>query len=241
MKTTTSLYETCEALFADYPLAINDNESMTLMLDAFAGPEFFILIYWAKDGDGDACYDLIRWREADAVARIEAHAGTEDAPAAAGILATATPVPHDGAMFGWLDRGEVTTLISVRASYSRKVPVPTWTPMPRAGTRESEWPPFEGGPLTGSGFWEHYEAGRVVDAGLLVAETPGAVFWVQPGDMEFGCAVVARDVTAPQGWVLPSGAYVYSDTLRSGVSVPSLEDLLADPSKVDLAPRFRER
>ena len=239
MTTTTSLYATCERLFADYPLAINDNGAMTLMLDTGRDPEFFILIPWDGDGDLDACFDLIRWRNPDAVGRIEAHTGTEDAPDAARILATAVPLPYDGSMFGWLDRGEVTALLPVYAHYSQKIPVPSWSVCPRVGA--PQWPPFVGASIAEARFWDHYQAGQIVNLAPLIAETPRSVFWVQAPAPLHGVCVVAHDVTAPQGWVLPQGAYVYSDTLSDGVPVPSLDDLLADPGLTDLAPRFQER
>ena len=230
MTTTTSLYAVCQQLFADYPLAVKKLDpqgaafNMVLMLEGPGEPEFFIISYWAGGP-----YSLARWR-GDEVPDGQAE----------GILSAAVPLPRDGSMFGWLDQGEVTATMIIYARYSPKHPVPGWAVSALAGRPEEQWPPFTGLTLADSRFWDHYRAGQIVDLAPLVAETPGSVFWVQAPAPLHACCAVAHDVTAPQGWVLPQGVYVWYQSLRDGEPVPSLADLLADPSKTDLAPRFQE-
>ena len=231
MTTTTSLYGTCERLFADYPLAVSPIDpgenvsSMVLMLNR-GGPEFFSLTRWPGNAAGDFILD--RWCGDEVPDR--------EVP---GILAGAVPLPRDGSMFGWLDRGEVTATMVIYTEHSPEHPVPGWAVSPLEGRPEKEWPPFTGLTLARSRFWDHYRAGQVVNLAPLVAETPGSVFWVQAPAPLHACCAVARDVTAPQGWVLPQGVYVYFEALRAGVPVPSLADLLAG-QKMDLAPQFQE-
>ncbi len=54
-----------------------------------------------------------------------------------------------------------------------------------------------------------------------------------------GCCAVARDIKSPDGHTLRCGRYVYYQALQAAKPVPSLEVLLADTGKTDLAPRFR--
>jgi hypothetical protein len=97
MTTTTSLYSTCERLFADHPLEVSDRPGevcfVTLKLDTSADPEFYVLLYWPADGRDQAGYDLCRWGVPEAIARIGEHTDAAAAPAAAGILADAAVVP----------------------------------------------------------------------------------------------------------------------------------------------------
>lgn len=235
MTTTTSLYETCQNLFEQYPLAINGNGAMTLMLGADRDPEFFILIHWDKDGTDDACFDLIRWRNADAVGRIEAHTGTEDLPDAARILAAAVPLPRDGAFLAWQSGGIVTAVMNLIGDEN---PVPTWTSRIPEGLPLSSWPSFVTRGTLGSWFWDYYRSGDIVDLAPLTAATPGAIFWAQPASLTWPCCAVARDITSPDGWTLPQGAYVYFESLQNGETAGSLDELLAG-HLTDLSPRFR--
>lgn len=224
MTPTASLDDTCRDLFARYPLAVSRDDtgqSMVLMLDKPAGARFFVL---GTEGSGP--YLLRDW-EGPAMA----DAGALD------VLAHAIPVPADGSLFGWKQADAVTALIPFWSLYSDETPEPCWAVMPAADLPESRWPPFAAAPLLGRWFWDHYQAGNIVDLVGVVASAPGAVFWADlPGSP--ACCAVARDVTSPDGWVLPRGLYAYWESLRDGVRVPHLDALLADPAKTDLAPWF---
>jgi hypothetical protein len=112
--------------------------------------------------------------------------------------------------------------------------------MPLVGTSEKQWPPFTNEPVFGRWFWQYYNAGKVVNLGGLIAETPCTVFWAATkGILGSDCCVVAHDIETPEGLMLPRGRYVYSEALQEGKNVPSLEILLADDRKIDLAPRFQ--
>lgn len=108
-----------------------------------------------------------------------------------------------------------------------------------SGGAESSWAPFIGARLFGAWFWDHYRNGNVVDLAPLVAATPDAAFWAQPGNLTYGCCAVARDVTSPDGWTLPQGVYVCSDSLRDGETAGPLDEVLAG-DVTDLYPRFRK-
>lgn len=224
-----SLQETCKNLFGGYPLAVEDVSgdgevrSIALILEDHGEPEFFNLCWWPGNARGEFMLDC--WC-AGQVADGEVVA----------ILARAVPLPCDGSLFGWVDHGEVSALISVRTEYDPAHQVPGWSLLPR--TDAAQWPPFAGEHLFGRWFWDHYRAGRIVDLAGLVEASPASVFWVLPAGAGAGCYAVARSLTSPGGWSLPQGRYVYHKPLSSGEPVPSLGDLLADPSAADLAPLF---
>lgn len=95
--------------------------------------------------------------------------------------------------------------------------------------------------LFGHWFWEYYQAGTVVYLDDMIAETQDTVFWVDTtAILGTRCFAVSADVKDPAGCTLPQGRYMTYLTLRAGGPVPSLSDLLADPSRTDIAPRFRD-
>jgi hypothetical protein len=236
-----SLYEACGELFADYPLAVRVADwegtvrSMVLMLQDSDNPRFFMLTH--DSGDGQPFYSFSPWRTG-IVANVEADAGVQPDWVAT-VVTRSVPLPRHGSLFGWKHQGAVTSLIAVYVESTPMCPEPVWTVMPLAGIPEAQWPRFTGEPLFGSWFWDHYRAGDVVSLSNLVAETANTVFWVETEAL-FGwnCCAVARDVRS-ESYVLPQGRYVYYESLRSGVPVPSLETLVSDPGKTDLAPRFQ--
>lgn len=239
MTTTASLHETCEALFTRYPLAVNSNDSMTLMLDTSADPEFFTLIRWpADDRDPATCFDLCRWRIPDVVGRIEAETDAADLPAAAGILASCVPWPREGTMAGWVDGGIVTAVAPFHTAPGAGHPAPSATVMLPADGVSGE--PFTSRDEFGSWFWDYVQSGDVISLDAGIGRVPGVFFWVTPPGARSGVLAVARDVTLPGGYVVPGGRFVWHESLRAGDAVSSLRDLLADAGATDLASRFQE-
>ena len=241
MNRTTSLYETCENLFDQYPLAVHTQNfrtwtyrEMVLMLDDGGEPAFFILGHGTKDG---TCYDLHAWM-AGPIAEIGSASELPATGEVADILTSAIPLPREGAFLAWQSGGVVTTLISVHTQSTPEIPQPTWTMLALEDAPESSWPPFAGERLFGSWFWDYYRNGSIVDLAPLTAATPGTIFWAEPDSLTWACCAVARDVTSPDGWTLPQGRYVYTGSLRDGETAGPLDDLLAG-DVTDLSPRFR--
>jgi hypothetical protein len=210
---------------------------MVLLLQDVDDARFFVL---SQDSSkGRPSYSLHPWPAGD-VAGIEPGGVTAVSDAVVNAITHGVPIPRDGSLFGWTYEEAVTAVIAVYTMSALASPQPIWATMPLAGTPEAEWPPFTDERFFGDWFWEHYRAGRVVLLDDLVAGTPGTVYWVDTRTIlgSDSCAV-ARDIRNPKGRTLRRGRYVYYKALRAGKLVPPLAALLADSSKIDLAPRFR--
>jgi hypothetical protein len=236
---SATLRTTCSELFARYPQAVNvlnDSgtvRSMVLLLADGGDARFFIL---NSEGDSEASSFIVRrWRAGDAV-----DLGDETALIPGWAVDAVThgmPLPRDGSLYGWVNRGRVTTVIAFYAHYTPEIPEPSWSAMPDADLGTEDWPSFTGEHLVGTWLWEYFRAGRIVDLGPLIARTEGAAFWVDTAEViGSGCIAIARALSSPDGWTLRPGRYVYH---QHHDVAPSLDDLLADSSKTDLAPRFR--
>lgn len=240
---TSSLYESCQALFADYPLAVDAAEqdeqvvpSMVLMLREGDDARFFTLS--RRDGGDRPTYSLRSWPAGNVADIVADHRGTVSY-AVVNAVTSGVPLPQDGSLFGWKYEDAITALVAVYTQYTPTSPVPSWAMMPLAGLPETHWPPFTDERLFGSWFWEHLRAGNIIFLNELIADTPGTIYWIDANAaVGSGCCVVARDVISPGGQVLRRGRYVYYQALRAGTPVPSLSALLADVSKTDLTPRF---
>lgn len=240
---TSSLYEACGELFADYPLAVRTvsqvetNRSMVLIVYEGDNPTFFVL---SHDGrEGRACYSVRRWRTAGVV-NIEANGGAVS-DVAVNVVTNGVPIPRHGSLFGWRYRDTVTSLVVVYTRYTPEYPEPSWMVMPLADVPEVQWPPFASGHLFGRWFWEDYWNGTIVGLGDLIASTPATIFWVDTqATLGSNCCAVARDIRSPEGYTILRGRYVYQQVLRESKPVPSLESLLTDLNKTDLSPRFRQ-
>jgi hypothetical protein len=238
-----SLYEACDQLFDNFPLAARDVDhsgtirSMVLMLRDGDDPRFFLLAQGC--GEGGPLYSMCRWPAGDAV-DIDARGSDPIPDVLASAVTRGMPLPRHGSVFGWVDRAAFGALIVIYNDGAPGRPMPRWSVMPLAGLPESQWPPFTGRSLFGQWFWEDYWAGSIVSLDQLIAHAPGSVFWVNTRAVlaADSCAVV-RDIPSPDGHTLRRGRYVYCEALRSGRPVPSLTALLADPGKIDMAPRFR--
>jgi hypothetical protein len=237
-----SPYETCHELFAEYHLAAKTIDrsglvrSMVLLLPDGDSARFFMLV--ADQTKGRTAFSLFAWRTEGRVdVRLDGGA-VPDVFAAA--LARGVPIPRDGSLFGWARGEAVTTLIGVQARYTPTSPVPSWAVMPLADSSVSEWPPFTRDRFLGPWFWEDYRAGAIVPLDGLIARTSGLVFWVDTKDtLGSDCCAVARDITNAEGYTLRRGRYVYYEVLLGGKPVPPLAQLLAEPGKTDLGPRFQ--
>jgi hypothetical protein len=210
---------------------------MILMQQDGGDAGFFVLT--DDHNEGQHIYSLRPWRAPGGV-DIGPDADTAIPDLFAKVIEHGVPVPRHGSLCGWEDRDTITALVPFYSQYTPESPEPYWATMPVAGSPEDEWPPFVDEPIFGRWFWEHYWAGRVISLGDLIAATPGVVFWVDTvAIVGSGCCVVAHDIRSPEGHTLQHGRYVYYQALRAGKEVPSLRALLADNSKVDLAPRLR--
>lgn len=240
MINASSLYEACGDRFASYPLAAEPAGtacSMVLLHQNEGDARFFILT--ADHDDGQPSYSVRLWRSSGG-ARIGPGTGSTVPELFANAIVHGIPVPRNGSLLGWDDEGTITALIAIYTEYTPQSPVPSWATMPRTGIPDTQWPPFADEPLLGPWFWEHYRSGRLVSLDGLIAATPGVVFWADTAAiLGSNCCAVADDIMNPAGPKLPRGRYVYYQALRAGKPVPSLRALLAEPDKIDLAPRLR--
>jgi hypothetical protein len=237
---SATLQAACSELFACHPQAARPlNNSGTsrsiVLLQAESGNARFFILISQDDGEGPF-FSIRRWCIGGAV-----DLDDETAPVpgwAVNAVTHGVPLPRDGSLYGWADRGRITAMVAFSTQYTPEVPEPSWSLMPDADLGEENWPPFADERLVGPWLWEHFQAGHLVDLASLVASSENAVFWVDTAEaIGSGSIAVAHDLASPDGWTFPRGRYVYCQH-RDGA--PSLDDLLADPGKTDLAPRFRE-
>ena len=241
-------FAACSQLFSRYPLAVTQHcadgkhQSMVLMNRAAGRPGFFVLTQARDD-----LFVIRSWNRRDRVNQ-EIRPG-EPVPAIICQAVTGSmPVPHDGALLGWVIDSQVTVLLAVYckqpATWDDPVPVPEIRVMPMAGTSELlHWPPFTASPLDDGRLWEYAEWGQIVDIVPLVAQSAGCAFWVPSRDRrsvrhEEGCVVIADHLPADEYW-LPAGVYIDHWTLREGILPPPADRLLTRPDVVDLAHRLR--
>jgi hypothetical protein len=153
-------------------------------------------------------------------------------------VAYGVPIPQGWSLFGWNDKGIITTLTLFCTKGARQLPRYTW--MPLAGLPEAQWPPYASESLFGRWFWDSHQDGKVIPLARLIAGTLNTVYWVDTSvSLGSGCCAVARDFGDPEGPMLRRGCYVYCEALRAGKPVPSLTALLAQASKLDLGLQFQ--
>jgi hypothetical protein len=240
MTRTRALDEVCTGLFAGYPSAIttfrHGNEiiqSLVLMVLDGQDISFFTL---SRHPDRPS---LTSWGDSNA-RNVDSDGYPNDSEDIADILTRGIPLPRHGSLFGWASDGCISALTAFYANPAPPCKPPSWTVMPLVGTPETRWPPFTNEPVFGRWFWQYYKAGKVINLGRLISETPCTVFWAATkGILGSDCCVVAHDIESPEGLTLPRGRYVYSEALQEGKTAPSLDTLLADDRKVDLSSRFQ--
>jgi hypothetical protein len=242
----TTSFEACLRLFERYPLAITldgtDGESMSMVLLSRTGGSagFFVLTQVRDD-----LFVIRSWNRHDGIS----HPIRPGEPVSGPIhrlITGSMPVPHDGALLGWVADSQVTALMAVHCRppepWDDPVLVPEIRVMPMEGTWELlHWPPFTASPLDDGRLWEYVEWGEIVDVGPLIMSSAGCVFWVPSPDRRsarHGCIVVMGNLPADEYW-LPAGVYTDHWTLREGIEPPPAGQLLALPGAVDLAGRLR--
>jgi hypothetical protein len=142
-------------------------------------------------------------------------------------------------LFGWSSGDTITALVLIYTEYTPESPEPSWSVMPLVDLPEAQWPPFTGDPLLGHWTWKGDPPGSIVAIDELVAKSPDTVFWVDTkAALGSDCCAVARDLTSPEGHTLRRGRYAYYQALQASKPVPPLNALLADPGRIDLAPRL---
>lgn len=240
-------FAACLRLFRRYPLAVTPPaasagyRSMVLMTRA-AGEsgfhvltqiddELFIIRPWdGRDGFGQEI------RPRDPVSCLTWQ-----------VLSDAMPLPHDGALLGWVTDSQVTVMLAVHCPHLRSCDGPGRSPeirvMPMAGTDALlQWPPFAASPLDDGRLWEYVEWGQIVDVVPLIARSSGLAFWVPAQGARTprgeGFVVIRDNLPGDEYW-LPAGVYMDHWALREGIAAPPAGRLLSLPGVVDLARGLR--
>ncbi len=240
-------FAACVQLFRRYPLAVTPPyadggyRSMVLM-NRVAGPDGFLVLTQASDD----LFVIRSWGRRDGVNQ-EIRPGEPVCGIIREAVTGSIPVPHDGALLGWVTDSQVTVLLAVHCRQPIPwdapvpVPVPEIQVMPMAGTSDLlHWPPFTASPLDDGRFWEYVQRGEIVDIGPLVARSAGQVFWVPSQDRWSagpGYIVVLGNLPAEEYW-LPAGVYLDHWTLREGIQAPPVGWLMTLPGVVDLSRRL---
>jgi len=247
-RSSAASFTACSQLFARYPLAVTPQpadggyRSMVLMNRA-AGPTGSFVLSQARDD----LFFIRSWNRCDGVDQ-EIRPGEPVPGIIHQVVTCGMPVPHDGALLGWVSDRQVTVMLAVHCRqpepWDAPVPVPEIQVMPMAGTSELQhWPPFTASPLGDGRVWEYVERGQIVDIVPLLSHSAGRAFWVpcphrRSAPYEKGCIVITGNLPAEEYW-LPAGVYMDHWTLREGIEAPPVGHLLALPGVVDLARRLR--
>ena len=242
----TASFEACLRLFEHYPLAITldgtDGESMSMvLLSRAASPAGFFVLTQVRDD----LFVIRSWHRHDRFSH-PIRPGEPVADPIHRLITGGMPVPHDGALLGWVTDSQVTALLAVHCRppepWEDPVLVPEIRVMPMAGTWELlHWPPFTASPLDDGRLWEYVDRGEIVDVGPLIISSAGCVFWVPSPDRRSGrrgCIAVLGNLPADEYW-LPAGVYTDHWMLREGLEPPPAGHLLTLPGAVDLAGRLR--
>jgi hypothetical protein len=244
MSTKYSVRSACDRLFSQYPLAIRNARcsglprSMILTLEDGDIAKFYVLS--RSHGEHGLIYSLFTWpagRISDIEEEIRAGRPVDEVRR---VLNCGVPLPLHGSLFGWRQDDSIIAMIAIYAKYSPPHTEPSWTVMPLSDIPEMQWPPFIVKRFFGGWFWNLYHDGSIIYLSDLIANTPGTVFWVDTkATFGSGSCVVAAEVSAPGGYRLPRGRYVYYRALQAGKTLPSLSEMLSNDSRVDLSPGFK--
>jgi hypothetical protein len=240
-------FAACLRLFRCYPLAVTPPapnagyRSMVLLTRAAGSDRFYILTEVSED-----LFVIRPWdgRDGDSQA---IRPGEQVSGLTGQVINDGMPLPHDGALLGWVTDNQITVMLAVHcphpAAGDGPVRLPDIRVMPMAGTTAlQQWPPFTSSPLADGRLWEYVEWGQIVDIVPLVTRSAGLAFWVPiPGRRSVlgEGFVVVRDNLAGDDYWLPAGVYMDHWTLREGIQAPPAGQLLALPGAVDLADQLR--
>lgn len=241
MSRTNPLYEACRGLFETYPQTARavDNGVWSIVIMLEEGPNAGYFVVWQDCGKGKPVYSFWPWPAGDVVEIVD-ESTVPPAELLEDVLSHGVPIPRDGSVFGWTSEGAVTALIVIYVESAADLGEPGWAVMPCAGVPEEQWPSFTGERLFGHWSWERRQSGCIVSLDEAIGGASGAVWWVDTSALiGSDCCVVSRDIVSPNGDTLPRGRYVYYQALRSDETIPSLEALLNDTRKIDLAPRLQ--
>jgi hypothetical protein len=240
-------FAACLRLFRCYPLAVTPPvpnaryRSMVLRSRAAGSAGFYILTQVSDD-----LFVIRPWDGRDGGSQA-IRPGEPVSCVTGQVLSDGMPLPHDGALLGWVTDNQVTVMLAVHCPDPRTADAPAPSPdirvMPMAGTSALlQWPPFTSSPLADGRLWEYVEWGQIVDIVPLVTRSAGLTFWVpSPGRRSIlgEGFVVVRDNLADDDYWLPAGVYMDHWTLREGIQAPPAGRLLSLPGVVDLADQLR--
>jgi hypothetical protein len=242
----TTSFEACLRLFERYPLAVTlhaaDGGSLSMvLLNPAAGPAGFLVLTHARDGE----FVIRSWNRHDGI-ELAIRPGEPVSDRIRQLIAGSMPIPHDGALLGWVTDSQVTAMLVVHCRppepWDNAGQLPEIRVMPVAGTWELlHWPPFTARPLDDGRLWEYVERGEIVDLGPLVISSTGQAFWVPAPDRRsarHGYVVVTGNLPADEYW-LPAGVYTDHWALREGIDPPPAGHLLTLPGVVDLVHTLR--
>ena len=131
-------FAACSQLFGRYPLAVMPHyadggyRSMVL-INCAAGPDDFFVLTQARDD----LFVIRSWNRRDGVNQ-EIRPGEPVSGIIHQAVTGSMPVPHDGALLGWVTDSQVTALLAVHC----RLPVP-WDAPARSlspGSRSCRWP-----------------------------------------------------------------------------------------------------
>jgi hypothetical protein len=242
----TTLFEACLHLFERYPLAVSlhaaDGGSLSMvLLNRAVGSAGLLVLTQARDEE----FVVRSWNRHDGI-EAAIRPGEPVSDRIRELIAGSMPVPHDGALLGWVTDCQVTAMLVVHCRppepWDNTGQLPEIRVMPMAGTWELlHWPPFTADPLDDGRLWEYVDWGEIVDLGPLLLRSAGQAFWVPAPDRRsarHGYVVVTGNLPAEEYW-LPAGVYTDHWARREGVDPPPPGHLLMLPGVVDLVHTLR--
>jgi hypothetical protein len=158
----------CLQLFRRYPLAVTPQSAESgyrtmVLMNRTAGPAGFFVLTQASDD----LFVIRSWNRHNGIHQ-QIRPGEPVSDIVHEVVTGGMPVPHDGALLGWITDSQVTVMLAAHCkqpeTWDDPVPVPEIRVMPMAGTSELlHWPPFAASPLDGGQLWDYVERGQVVD------------------------------------------------------------------------------
>lgn len=129
---------------------------MVLMSRAAGSAGFYVLTHV----DDDA-FVIRSWNDSQGASQ-EIRPGEQVSGVTGQVISTGMPLPHDGALLGWVTDCQVTVMLAVHCphpgTWDAPVPFPEIRVMPMAGTSAlRDWPPFTSSPLEDGRLWEYVE------------------------------------------------------------------------------------